>query len=213
MSQPAPDPKIPIAEPVNTKPSMSRRTAGTARSHFSRLSGWKKFLLLLSILIAILGTVGTVIGYVRGRSPQRAEAQQTVEQIRSSVPPGASLTPDQQARLDQATDQMRAAGHWFYEKTAPHLARIGFGFFIAFILGYAFRQFIKTMAVLAAIVIVAAGVAAYLGYIDLSHLRDDLTASTGWVGDQLTGAKDLILKFIATSLSGTIGFIVGFTRK
>jgi uncharacterized membrane protein (Fun14 family) len=211
MSQP--ETRIPVAQPVETKPSLGRRSAGTARKHYATLSGWKKLLLVLSILIAVLGTLGTVIGYVRGRSPERAEAQQTVEQIRSSVPPGASLTPQQQERLDQATQQMRAAGHWFYEKTAPHLARIGFGFFIAFILGYMFRQFIKTMAMLAAVVLVGAGVAAYLGYLDLSHFRDNLTASTGWVGDQLAGAKDMVLKFIGASLSGTIGFIIGFTRK
>lgn len=213
MSHSAPDPKIPIAQPVDTRPPLTKRAAGTARRHYSTLSGWKKLLLVLSFVIAILGTVGTVIGYVRGRSPERVQAQQTVEQIRSNVAPGASLTPEQQARLDQATQQMRAAGHWFYEKTAPHLARIGFGFFIAFILGYAFRQFIKTMGILAAVVLVAAGVAAYLGYLDLSRFRDNLTASTGWVSDQLTGAKDVILKFIGASLSGTVGFIIGFTRK
>jgi uncharacterized membrane protein (Fun14 family) len=213
MSQTPPEANIPVARPINPNPTITRRAAGTARKHYSTLSGWKKLLLVLSFVIAIVGTVGTVVGYVRGRSPERVKAQQTVEQIRSSVPPGASLTPDQQARLDQATTQVRAAGHWFYEKTAPHLARIGFGFFIAFILGYAFRQFIKTMATLAAIVLVGAAVAAYLGYLDLSQFRGNLTASTGWVSDQLTGAKDVLLKFIGASLSGTVGFILGFMRK
>lgn len=215
MSQPPVDPQqqIPVAEPVNLKPSLRRRAAGNVWRSFTSLAGWKKLLLVLSIVVAILGVVGTTIGYVRGRSPERVQAQQTVESIRSSAAPGASLTPDQQARLDQATAQVRAAGHWFYEKTAPHLAKIGFGFFIGFVLGFMTRQFLKTMAVLTAVVLVVGGVASYLGYLDLSHLRENLTQSTGWLTDQLAGAKELVLSFIGASLSGTIGFVIGFTRR
>lgn len=213
MSQLPPDPKIPVAEPVSTKPTLTRRAAGSMKKHYSTLSGWRKLMLIFSFCLAILGTTGSIVGYVRGRSPERVEAQATIEQVRSQAIPGAALTAEQQARLDQATEKMKAAGHWFYEKTAPHLARIGFGFFVAFILGYAFRQFIKTMASLAAIVLVLAGVAAYFGYIDLGKFRDNLTASTGWVSEQLTGAKDVILKFIGASLSGTFGFVIGFLRR
>ena len=168
---------------------------------------------MLSFVLAVLGTVGTVIGYVRGRSPERVQAQQTVESIRSNVAPGASLTSEQQAQLDRATETVKAAGHWFYEKTAPHLAKIGFGFVTGFVLGFMFRQFLKTMAILAAIVLAGGSIAAYFGYLDLSHLRDNVTQSTGWVTDQLAGAKELILSFIGASMSGTIGFVIGFMRK
>ncbi len=213
MSQPSGPASIPVAEPVNLTPSLSRRAAGNVKQHYATLSGWKKLLLMLSFLAAMVGTFGTLVGVVRGQSEERVKAQATVESIRSSLAPGASLTPDQQARLDQATTQMKSAGHWFYEKTAPHLAKIGFGFFVAFILGYAFRQFIKTMASLAAIAVALGGVAAYFGWIDFSHFRENLTASTGWVSDQLTGAKDVIIKFIGASLSGTVGFVIGFMRR
>lgn len=217
MSQPVPEKPIPVAVPVNTKPSLTKRATVGAKKHYSTLSGWKKLLLVLSFIVAMVGSIGAFVGIVKGAPPEAEQAQATVESLRVEAANSNNFSPEQkekiQQQLDDATARAKAAGHWFYQKTAPHLARIGFGFFIAFILGYAFRQFIKTMASLAAIVLVGAGVAAYFGWVDFSSFRGNLTASTGWVSDQLTGAKDVILKFIGASLSGTVGFVIGFMRR
>lgn len=213
QASPTPSPSVPVAEPVNLNPTLKRRAADNVKKQYSSLPSWKKRLLIVSFLVALVGAIGTVIGFFQSKPPEQVQAQATVESLRTDAASGANLTPEQQAKLDQATAQVKAAGHWFYQKTAPHLAKIGFGFVIGFILGFAFRQFIKTMAVLAAIALVAGAAAAYFGYLDLGVFRSNLTASTGWVSDQLTGAKDIILKFIGASLSGTVGFVIGFMRR
>ncbi|MGC4076060.1 MAG: hypothetical protein QM702_03320 [Rubrivivax sp.] len=128
-----------------------------------------------------------------------------------------SLTAEQKQQINQqisqAADQVRSAGHWFYDKTAPFLWRIGLGFAIAFVLGYMARQFVKTVAVLAALVLVLAGVAIYFGKLDGSTIGADLRSGAGWVAERSTWIKDQLVAVATASVSGTLGFIVGFTRQ
>ena len=192
--------------------AVSNVSRGKIRSHYFGLSGWKKLLLMLAMTLAFVGSSGTIWGLIRGQPEEVAKAQATIESIKSTAS-GANLTPEQNAQLDRAKEKVKAAGHWFYEKTAPQLAKVGFGFFVAFVLGYAFRQFIKTMAMLTALALALGGVAAYFGWIDFSAFRENLSTGTNWVTNQFDGAKQFAMRFIGAGMSGTIGFVVGFLRR
>ena len=204
-----PTPALPVAMPV--KRSLTRRALGLFHQHYWRLAWWKKLLLVLAVVLGVVGATGSVGGFFRPDPPEMKQAQATVESL--AVPAGVALTPQQQVQIDQAKAKVDEFRHWFYDKTAPHLWRMGLGFFVMFVIGYAFRQFVKTMAVIAALLLAAVGVAAYLGAFELGHFRQNLTHSTGWAMDQVAGLKDLILKFAAASLSGTAGFVIGFMRR
>ena len=204
MSRPAPT-STPLPPPV--------RPGFAARSwrQFWRLSGWTKTVVLVAVVASVVGLAGVVVGATQPDPPQKIEAQQTVRQMQ--VPSGMSLTAQQQATLDDAKQRVSQAGHWFYDKTAPTLWRVGIGFVVFFVLGFMARTFVKTVAFFAAAILCIATAAAYFGYVDLGHFRANLTSWTGWAMDQMNGLKDLIVKSVGISLSGVVGFVIGFLRK
>lgn len=189
-----------------------RRLGRSAVRRFFELPGWKRALLILAIVLAVAGIAGSVTGMFRETPPEAKVAQVRVEQLHA-VGPRSSLTADQQTELKQAETKVDAARHWFYDKTAPQLWRIGLGFFIAFVLGFMARQFLKTMATLAALLVVIVGVAVYLGAFDAGGVKANLATGTGWIMDRLDSMKESLLKFVGTSLSGTAGFVIGFMRS
>lgn len=197
--------------PTETVVVVRRSLPSRIARNFWRLSWGTKLVLTLALLAGIVGVVGSVAGAVRPEPPAQAQAQTTVEQLQ--VPAGQSLTTQQQVKLDEAKAQVSEYAHWFYDKTAPTLWRVGLGFVMAFILGYIARTFVKTVAFFAAAVLCLATAAAYFGFVDLAQYRNSFTQSTGWAMDQANGFKDLLMKSASASLSGVIGFVVGFLRK
>lgn len=208
-------PDLPVALPPG-KPSIGKRAAGSVGRSYKTLPLWKKLLLVVVALLIVVGVVGSIVGTMQPSTPEQNIAAANVESIRIETG-RSSLTAEQREQLDQQLDdaktKLRAAGHWFYDKTAPNLWRWGLAFFAGFVLGFAFRQFIKTMAILAAVVIVAAGIAAYLGYIDVGALKTNVTSGTGWFMDRVGAIKDVVIASAGASLIGTAGFVIGFMRK
>lgn len=211
-SHASPAAPIPTALPANAKPSKTRRAAAAVRSHYKGLAGWKRALVILAFVASVVGVVGTVGGYVRTAPPEREAAMTTIEGLRGQAR-SSNLTPEQQATLEQAQAKVSQLGHWFYDKAAPQLSKMGLGFMVAFVLGIAFRHFVKTMGILAALVLVLGGVAGYFGWVDLATVKSNVAHGTGWAMDHLGGLKETVLKFMGASLSGTVGFIIGFMRR
>ena len=213
-------PQSPITPPPPTaaeieaerRRSLSRRAAGSAGRGFWGLPLWKKALLALAVTMTIVGIVGATAGTFRSQPVEVQTAQVKVEELRG-VGQHSALTAEQKATLDQASAKVNEAKHWFYDQAAPQLWRIGLGFAIAFVLGFMARQFLKTMATLAAIVLVGVGVALYFGYLDAAGVKTNLSTGTGWVMDRLDSAKATLLSIAGTSLSGTVGFVLGFMRS
>lgn len=211
-----------MSEPISPRPTdrpadaaviqaRVRRVGGSAGQHFWELAWWKKALLVFAVVLAVVGIAGAVTGTFRSKPPEVKSAQVEVETLRAQGQ-RSSLTDEQQQQLKTADNTVNTYRHWFYDKTAPQLWRIGIGFFIAFILGFMARQFLKTMAVLAAVAVVLAAVAVYFGLLDSGGLKSNVTTGTGWVMDRLDSMKETLLKFVGTSLSGTAGFVIGFMR-
>lgn len=200
---------LPVAEPV----VVMRETRGSrVRRQFYALAGWKKALLVLALVMTIAGVIGSMTSVVKGKPPEVKQAQVKVEEL-NVVGQRSSLTPEQARQLESAKAKVDSVKHWFYDQTAPQLWRIGLGFFIAFVLGFMARQFLKTMAMLAALLVVLVGVAIYFGKLESGSVKSDLATGTGWVMERLDSMKSVLLKFAGTSLSGTAGFVIGFLRS
>lgn len=199
--------------PASDRPAtqMSRAGGGGVMRAWSRMSGWKKLLVILSIAITIVGATGSIIGATRPDPPAVVQNQQTIEELQK--PAGQSLTPEQQVKLDQAKERVSELSHWFYDKTAPHLWRMGLSFFVCFVIGFMARTFVKSVAFFFAGILVLATAASYFGFLDLGKFRENLTGSTGWAMDQLKGLTDLVATFFGASATGTIGFFVGFLKR
>jgi uncharacterized membrane protein (Fun14 family) len=220
MSMPTPPPNspapastsIPTAQPVSLKPSKARRAASAVRAHYKGLAGWKRMLVVLAFVASVVGVVGTVGGVVRAEPAEKKAAVTTIEGIRGTAK-SSNLTPEQKATLEQAQAKVSELSHWFYDQTAPQLSKMGLGFIVAFVLGIAFRQFVKTMATVTALVLAMAGVAGYFGWVDFSSVKNYVTDGTGWAMEQMGGVKDTVLKLAGASLSGTVGFFIGFMRR
>lgn len=206
-----PLPPTDLNAPSPQSKTVGRRAASTTGRHFAELAGWKKLLLVLAIAMSVAGFAGTLTGAIKGKPPEVQQAQVRVEEL-SSVGQHSSLTAEQTQQLEQVKAKVDDAKHWFYDQTAPQLWRIGLGFFVAFVAGFAARQFVKTMASLAAIAVVLAGVAIYMGWIDATTAKSNLATGTGWVMDRIDTFKEAVLKFAGASLSGTAGFAIGFMR-
>ena len=203
MSRYAPtDAPIPVTPPVRSR---------SVWQAFWRMERWKKLVLTIALLVGVIGAAGSIVGATRPAPAPSVQAQQTIEDLK--VPAGSQLTDTQQARLDQAKQTVSNYGHWFYDKTAPVLWRVGFSFAVAFVLGIAARSFVKSIAFFVAGVLVIATALAYFKVLDLGQFRDNLTNSTGWAADQMKGLKDLAVKTIGFSLTGVVGFVLGFLKK
>lgn len=211
-SVPPADPQSTSAEPLIALPLRRPGVVRRAGGHFWHLARWKKVLLILAVLMAVAGVSGSVAGVVRGKPAEVKQAQAKVEDLNLTSRRSA-LTAEQTEQLQAAKEKVNAAKHWFYDQTAPQLWRIGLGFFVAFVLGFMARQFLKTVATLLAIVVVVAGVAIYFGWLDSGGVQSNLKTGTGWVMERLDSMKATLLRFAGASLSGTAGFVVGFTRS
>lgn len=219
---PTPPPAPPVANP-NQPPAaavvavpIKRRPVRTVARHFWKLDAWKKALLVVALLVGIAGVAGSVAGMVRPDPPAKEVAIAKVESLQVEANRRSLTDAQRQQVKEQLSDayaQASAAGHWFYDKTAPHLWRIGLGFSVAFVLGYMARQFVKTVAVVAALMLILAGVAIYFGQLDGSKVGADLRSGAGWVADRSTWIKEQLIAIGTASISGTIGFVIGFTRQ
>jgi uncharacterized membrane protein (Fun14 family) len=102
-----------------------------------------------------------------------------------------------------------------YERLSPWASRVGVGFVGGFVIGWAFRAFLKTMALVA-----AAGAALIWGlaHFNVLHLDADAAEArfktgTSWVSTKAEQLKDGAMALIPSSASSVFGMFLGFRRK
>lgn len=169
---------------------------------------WKKLLLMVSLLVTLAGAV------LWGLSAMQDGTQPTTAPSAgdwSKVPIGQSFLPSTSQISEAAAEQIedwRAA--W-----GPGLVRFGISFAVGFMGGFAFRQFLKTLAILLAV-----GVVALIGLsltnvidIDLSEAGTKYEGTLSWLGEQATRVKDAAISRVPATIAGVLGFVVGFLRR
>jgi uncharacterized membrane protein (Fun14 family) len=169
---------------------------------------WKKLLLTVSLLVTLGG------GVLWGLSAMEAKTQPTTAPSNgdwSRVPVGRSFLPSTAEISTAAAEQIEDwRAQW-----GPGLVRFGISFAVGFMAGFAFRQFLKTLAILLAV-----GVVALIGLsltnvinIDLSEASTKYEGTLSWLGEQATRVKDTVISRVPATVAGVLGFVVGFLRR
>jgi uncharacterized membrane protein (Fun14 family) len=142
------------------------------------------------------------------RAGPDGEQQQVVvtpEAARSIVEHSAGDDPD------TAENRVETWAEWFSTKGV----RYGLSFLGAFALGYAFRAFVKTMAILTALAVTAILLLSYFNVynIDFSQVQTQWDSNSEWITTQATKAKDFVWAYLPSSTVAFIGFFVGMLRR
>ena len=182
------------------KASVGRRFA----QHVVRMPGWHKKVLLVAVVLAIAGTLGQVVGYFN-------KAPVSVTSETNSIPSGSCAFDSGTNPAVQTTSEKSLP---LWQRLSPSAKRIGVSLVIGFLLGWIFRAFLKTMAMLTILVV---GLLALLSYfnvlnIDLSAARQHYDSVAHWLADQAMRLKDVIAAHIPSGVSGTLGAFIGARR-
>ena len=98
---------------------------------------------------------------------------------------------------------------------SPWLTRTGLSFVLAFIIGWAFRAFIKAMAIVTALGVGAMLLLSHFRVIniDFSAAEQHYATAMQWLGDQALRLKDAAMAHLPASTSGAFGLFVGLRKK
>jgi uncharacterized membrane protein (Fun14 family) len=176
---------------------------GFVMSHYAPLAGWKKLLLVLSMLLTVGGLSGQLVGLTR------ATPAPTVETV-GSERAGANFTPEQ---LDKAKQQVATQLHWFYDRISPGMWRMGLGFVVAFIIGYVLRRALVWVVMLASLLLVGAGVASWMGWTDLQSLLNTAAEQGKGASKLAWDSGRYLMDRVAPGTASLVGLFVGFLKS
>ncbi|HEX8340403.1 MAG TPA: FUN14 domain-containing protein [Tepidisphaeraceae bacterium] len=173
-----------------------------------RLSGLQTKALLIALAVLVAGAGGWVWGWI-DRPGDVPAAVATPEGARGIVDPVADG-----AQQQQAADDARAAQTWGQWLSGKGM-RLGSGFLGGFLIGFATRTYVRTVASIAGIVTVLLGVASYFGFfnIDFSAVQQQWAGASEWLLTQADKAKDALWAHLPSSTAGFAGFFFGALRR
>jgi uncharacterized membrane protein (Fun14 family) len=183
-------------------------------THLVEMPAWHRKTLVLAGVLAVAGLVGQAMSRVSHPPPVETRAS---EPVASNGAPRSSAfaTDSSPAPIAATADQPAPPEPTTFERLAPWASRLGIGFIGGFIIGWAFRAFLKTMAL-----VTAAGVALIwtLSHFNVLHLDMDAAeerfkSSTSWVSNKAEQLKDSAMTLIPSSASSVFGMFLGFRRR
>jgi uncharacterized membrane protein (Fun14 family) len=201
------DPMSEVEAPVRKR----RQPVREFFAHLVDMPSWQRKLLIGAVLLAAAGLVGQSSKLI-----SRTPSQRTVESRSSSSNTDASARSfARSADSPNATIDVPPPKPTLVERLSPWASRVGFGFVGGFIIGWAFRAFIKTMAIVTAV-----GLAIFWGLthfavinVDFSGAEAKFKDSTSWVSEQAELLKERAMTLIPSSFSTVVGAFLGFRRK
>jgi uncharacterized membrane protein (Fun14 family) len=192
--------------------SGSRRSA-RVRGIVAEQPGWKKWAAVLAIVVALVGAAWQAkILWIDKPDRAPAAAENTGGAGGTSIPGVSSLARSGNA---PAAAEAPPAEPSLGEKISPWMTKVGIAFVIGLVAGIIFRVFVKTMLVIAVLLVGGLLALSYFGilHVDLSAAQQHYNNTSDWILDQATRLKDMIMAKLPTTSTWTIGFIAGFKRK
>lgn len=175
-------------------------------THLRIMPAWHKGVILLGGLLAVLGTVGQIVAKTGG------DAQ---VHVTTNAPAGSNNFAGGSSSTDSdtVTKPVGSLG-----QLSPHATRIGLSVVLGFVIGWFFRAFLKTMALLT---IVVGGGIWLLAHYNILHIGDDnleaLKEKSGqaasWLTTQAGHLKDLAIAHLPSSGGGALGAFLGIRRR
>ena len=182
-------------------------------AHVVTMPGWHKSVLLIGALLAVLGTAGVLAGKMGGTAPP------PVTSGGAAAPSGASKMVDDGTSAGgsaQRTETKQPAG--LLGSLSPHAMKVGASIVAGFVIGWLFRAFLKTMALVA---LVAGGIVwglSHFGIIDLgswdaSGVKQHSAEAMSWLDAHLSQWKAAAISRLPSTGGGALGAFLGFRRR
>ena len=199
-----------------------KKPAARVAAEFIGLSPWKKKLLGLFLVIAVVGgamwTHATVTGGAKAGPPALMSGDDATPN--ADLPPGSRglLDGDGLARSSgepRVTEGEADAGLPWHGRLGGWLARLGISFAIGLVVGVFFRAFLKTMAAVTAVVVAGIACLSYFEVFDIDFgiMRQNYDTAAGWAGDQVGQVKDFVVNFLPSATAAAVGGFAGFLRR
>jgi uncharacterized membrane protein (Fun14 family) len=104
---------------------------------------------------------------------------------------------------------------WIGNYTSPAAAQIGASYLGGFLLGWAFRRFLRFAAMLVAVVLACIGVMKASGWIDVdwSALEAQIRRTVQWLHGEAEGLRNVLTGFLPSAGAAGAGSFFGFRKK
>jgi uncharacterized membrane protein (Fun14 family) len=180
--------------------------------HVAHMPPWHRKMLVLAGVLAIAGLIGEASRQVT-KAPA-TDVQPPVNASGDPAPRSGFVSESTPAPTASPAEEV-APQPTFLERMSPWATRVGVGFIGGFVIGWAFRAFLKTMAL-----VTAAGVAIIWALshfnvlnLDMDAAESRLKSGTSWVSSKAEQLKDSATALIPSSASSVFGMFLGFRRR
>lgn len=104
---------------------------------------------------------------------------------------------------------------WIGNYTSPAVAQIGGSYLGGFLIGWAFRRFLRVAAMLVAVVLACIGLMKAGGWIDVdwSQLEAQVRRTVQWLQGEAEGLRNLLTGFLPSAGAAGAGSFFGFRKK
>jgi uncharacterized membrane protein (Fun14 family) len=127
--------------------------------------------------------------------------------LTDSNPTATTQSTTNVSAADSTTQQPSILGMW--------ARRVGGSVLVGFIIGWAFRTFLRTMAVLTTFVVGAIGLLSYFNImnVDLTVAEKKYADASTWMTDQAGKLRDAALTHVHSTAGGTVGLFMGVKKE
>jgi uncharacterized membrane protein (Fun14 family) len=104
---------------------------------------------------------------------------------------------------------------WIGNYTSPAAAQIGGSYLGGFLIGWAFRRFLRVAAMMVAVALACIGMMKASGWIDVdwSALEAQVSRTVQWLHGEAEGFKNLITGFLPSAGAAGAGSFFGFRKR
>ena len=104
---------------------------------------------------------------------------------------------------------------WIGNFTSPAVAQIGGSYLGGFVIGWAFRRFLRLAAMLVAVVLACVAAMKATGWIDVdwSQLEAQISKTVQWLHGEAEGLKNVLAGFLPSAGAAGAGTFFGFRKK
>lgn len=179
-------------------------------AHLLEMPRWHKTVLVLAL-------AATAIGLLR-QTARRIGAEESpppAGQAPNANPPATPHTPGSGFVHSDAPPTAAPANPPAAAEPSPWLSRAGISLIAGFVIGWLFRAFVKTMAILTAAVAALFVLLSYANVmnVDLTTAHRESDTAAAWVSDQGSRLAHGLANHLPSSTSGALGMFMGFRRR
>ena len=186
-----------------------RRPVREFFAHLVEMPRSHKIVLTLASVLVICGLAGTIT------RKAKVETTKAVAKSQSSTPGNSRGFVGSDSAPAPTASEPAPPPPTLSERLSPTAIRSGLGLIGGFIIGWAFRAFLKMMSM---ITFVIAAIFVGLSYfnvinVDFTAAQTKFKDSSAWVADQASRVKDAAMSHIPGSAASAVGLFLGFRRK